>query len=61
MKENSRTARSLLKNICQSTWSNQSIVRNLSRKWNNLAIEFREEKTTNKLKQKLITEISKLP
>ena len=59
--KNSRTAQFFPKNKCQSKWSDMSLIRNFSRKWNNLPIEIRKEKKTkNKFKEKLSSEMVKL-
>ena len=54
--KNSRTP----KNKCHSKWSDRSLIRNFSRKWNKLPIEIRKEKTRNKFKEKLSSEMVKL-
>ena len=41
------------KNKCQSKLSDRSLIRNFSRRWNNLPIEIRKEKTKNKFNVKL--------
>ena len=51
--KNSRTLQYFPKNKCQSKWSERSVIRNFSRKWNNLPIEIPKEKTKNKFKEKL--------
>ena len=45
---------------CQSKWSDRSLIRNFSRKRNILPIEIRKEKTKNKFKEKLSSEMVKL-
>ena len=42
--KNSRTVSFFPKNKCQSKRSDRSLIRNFSRKWNNLPIEIRKEK-----------------
>ena len=58
--KNSRTDQFFPKNKCQSKWSDRSLIRNFSRKWNNLPIEIRKEKTKNKFKEKLSSEMVKI-
>ena len=58
--KNSRTVQFFPKNKCQSKWSDRSLIRSFSRKWNNLPIEIRKEKTKNKFKEKLSSEMVKL-
>ena len=58
--KNSRTLQYSPKNKCQSKWSDRSLIRNFSRKWNILPIEIRKEETKNKSKEKLSREIVKL-
>ena len=60
MTENSQTFSFFPKNTCQSTWSDRSIVRNFWRKWNNMPIEIRKEKTKNKFNEKITREMIKL-
>ena len=55
--KNCRTVQFFPKNKCQSKWSDRSLIRNFSRKWNNLPIEIR---TKNKFKEKLSSEMVKL-
>ena len=43
--KNSRTLQYFPKNKCHSKWSDRSLIRNFSRKWNKLPIEIRKEKT----------------
>ena len=43
-----------------SKWSDRSLIRKFSRKWNKLPIEIRKEKTKNKFKEKLSSEMVKL-
>ena len=57
--KNSRTVQFFPKNKCQSKWSDRSLIRNFSRKWNNSPIEIRK-KTRNKFKEKLSSEMVKL-
>ena len=58
--KNSRTLQYFPKNKCHSNWSDSSLIRNFSRKWNKLPIEIRKEKTKNKFKEKLSSEMVKL-
>ena len=58
--KNCRTVQFFPENKCQSKWSDRSLIRNFSRKWNNLPIEIRKEKTKNKFKEKLSSEMVKL-
>ena len=51
LSKNCRTVQFFPKNKCQSKWSDRSLIRNFSRKWNNLPIEIRKEKTKNKFKE----------
>ena len=58
--KNSRTLQYFPKNKCHSKWSDRSLIRNFSRKWNKFPIEIRKEKTKNKFKEKLSSEMVKL-
>ena len=58
--KNSRTVQFFPNNKCHSKWSDRSLIRNFSRKWNNLPIEIRKEKTKNKFKEKLSSKMVKL-
>ena len=57
---NSRTLQYFPKNKCHSKWSDRSLIRIFSRRWNNSPIEIRKEKTKNKFKEKLSSEMVKL-
>ena len=58
--KSSRTVQFFPKNKCQSKWSDRSLIRNFSSKWNNLPIEIRKEKTKNKYKEKLSSKMVRL-
>ena len=58
--KNSRTLQYFPKSKCHSKWSDRSLIRNFSRKWNKLPIGIRKEKTKNKFKEKLSSEMVKL-
>ena len=58
--KNSRTLQYFPKNKCHSKWSDRSLIRNFSRRWNTLPIEIRKEKTKNKFKEKLSSKMVKL-
>ena len=49
--KNCRTVQFFPKNKCQSKWSDRSLIRNFSRKWNNWPIEIRKEKTKKNLRK----------
>ena len=60
MRKKSRTVQFFPNNMCESTYSDRSIVKKFSRKWNNLPIENWKEKLKNKFKEKLTRELLKL-
>ena len=59
IKVNNRTNDFSLTKKCKSKWSQNSIIRNLVRKWNKLPRALRKEKSKKKLKKELKEEMQK--